>query len=112
VLGHALAVKRPEPPGWRLRLVGDGRCRVNGAAARQLVCLIGAARALTWHPQQEQNRYPPVCAPPALAGLAVDRAVPPPIFFLLPLMKLFTEEQERRLLAEGRANAGREESED
>ena len=27
-------------------------------------------------------------------------------------MKLFTEEQERRLLAQGRANAGREESED
>lgn len=43
---------------------GNDRCRVHGAAARHVVCLLGGTRALPWHPQQEQNRYPPVCAAP------------------------------------------------
>jgi hypothetical protein len=42
----------------------------DGAAARHAVRLIGGARALPWHPQQEQNRSPLIFARKLAARLA------------------------------------------
>src|SRR5258707_9659084 len=49
--------------------------------ATTLFHLAGDARALPWHPQQEQNRHPPIFAS---SGRCQTGRSPLPIFFLLP----------------------------
>jgi hypothetical protein len=52
--------------------------------ATTLFYVVGDARALPWHPQQEQNRHPPIFAP---SGRCQTGRSPLPIFFLLPLTR-------------------------
>ena len=60
------------------------RARERRRCATASLFEVGGARALPWHPQQEQNRHPPIfgrCAP-----CQTGRS-PLPIFFLLPLTR-------------------------
>ena len=60
------------------------RARGNASLRDIFLLLIGGARALPWHPQQEQNRHPPIFA--RCARCQTGRS-PLPIFFLLPLTR-------------------------
>ncbi len=56
--------------------------RVMVSLRDNFVCSVGGARALPWHPQQEQNRSPPIFTRKLAARSGGKR--PPPILFLLP----------------------------
>src|ERR1700722_6069576 len=68
-LGHAASVPR---------------ARVRRRCATISLFVVGGARALPWHPQQEKNRHPPIFgrSSPCQNGRS-----PLPIFFLLPLTR-------------------------
>ena len=62
-------------------LNGPGQpSRDCGAAVPHIVCAVGGVRALPWHPQQEQNRSPPIFA----RWLAARSGGPPSDFLLAP----------------------------
>ena len=82
-LGHALAAERPEPPYRRLRLAVTIVAACTAPLRDRLFVWPGVRGLCAGTPSKNKIGIPRS----SVAARPADRAVPPPIFFLLPLTR-------------------------